>query len=263
MTSRPYSSIARLGAIGIAVLGATLGTQALAQTAPGWYIGGNVGRASTDFDAPAPLVAPGVGFSEDEHDTAWKLFGGYQFHRNFAVEGGYYDLGSYDFGFAAPGGAGSARYQGFNLDLVGTLPLSDRFSVIGRVGAAYTRARTSFGGREDTERSWGPKVGLGLEYAFTPQLAVRGEWERYRVRDAFRGRGDVDVASIGVVYRFGAPAVTRVVAPAPTYVPAPAPAPAPRVVTPAPAPAPQVAPPPPPAPAPVPGSAPATRPYRN
>ena len=259
MTSRQYSSIAtRLGAVGFAVLGATLGTQALAQTAPGWYIGGNVGRASTDFDAPAPVVAPGFGFNEDDHDTAWKLFGGYQFHRNFALEGGYYDLGRYDFGFAAPGGAGSARYQGLNLDIVGTLPLSDRFSAFGRVGAADTRARTTFGGVEDSERSWGPKFGLGLEYAVTPQLAVRGEWERYRVRDAFRGRGDVDVASIGMVYRFGAPAVTRVVAPAPAPTYTAPPAPAPRVVTPAPAP--QVAPPPP---APAPAPAPATRPYRN
>ena len=260
MTSHPQSSFAfRLGAVGLAVLGATLGGQALAQTAPGWYAGGNVGRASTDFDAPAPLVAPGIGYSEDDRDTAWKLFGGYQFHRNLAVEGGYYDLGRYDFGYAAPGGSGNSRYQGLNLDLVGTFPITDRFSAFGRVGAAYTRARSEFGGNSETERGWGPKVGLGIEYAFTPQLSVRGEWERYRVRDAFRGRGDIDVASIGIVYRFGAPAPTRVVAPAPTYVPAPAPAPAPRVVTPAPAP--QVAPPPPPPPAPAP--APAVRPYRN
>ncbi|MBC5785161.1 outer membrane beta-barrel protein [Ramlibacter sp. USB13] len=262
MASKEYSSIAfRVGAIGLAVLGATLSTQAAAQWAPGWYIGGNVGRASTDFDQPAPIVAPGVGFGEDDKDTAWKLYGGYQINRNFAIEGGYYDLGRYDFGYAAPGGTGSARYQGLNLDLVGSLPLSDRFSVFGRIGAAYTRARTDFGGTSRSEREWGPKYGLGVEYAFTPQLAVRGEWERYRVDDAFRGRGDIDVASIGLVYRFGAPAVTRVVAPAPAPAVIPAPAPAPRVIAPVPAPAPQVA--PAPAPAPVPAPAPAARPYRN
>src|SRR5205085_4251234 len=106
LTSRKQTSIAfRLSAVGLAVLGTTLGGTALAQLAPGWYVGGNLGRASTDFDAPAPVVPPGVGFNEDDTDTAGKLFGGYQFHRNFALEFGYYDLGRYDFGFAAPGGA--------------------------------------------------------------------------------------------------------------------------------------------------------------
>lgn len=251
----------RLGAIGIAVLGATLGTQAFAQFVPGPYVGGSVGRASTDFDAPAPIVAPGIGFSQDERDTAWKLFGGYQFHRNFAIEGGYYDLGSYDYGYAGAGGTGNSRYQGLNLDLVGTLPVTDRFSAFARVGAAYTRSRTVFGGVGRTERDWGPKVGVGIEYAFTPQLSVRGEWERYRVNEPVRGRGNIDVASIGVVYRFGAPAPTRVVAPAPApIIVTPAPAPAPRVVAPAPAPAVVT---PAPAPAPVPAPAPAARPYRN
>lgn len=253
------SPAARAGAVGLAVLGATLGGNAFAQFVPGGYVGGNVGRASTDFNAPAPLVAPVLGYTEDDRDTAWKLFGGYQFHRNFAVEAGYFDLGRYDYGYAAPSGAGNSRYQGLNLDLVGTLPISDRFSAFARLGAAYTRARSNFGGTSETRRDWGPKGGLGIEYAVTPQFAVRGEWERYRVRDAFRGRGDIDVASIGVVYRFGAPAPTRVVAPAPAPAVIPAPAPAPRIV--APAPAPQVA--PAPAPAPVPAPAPAARPYRN
>jgi OOP family OmpA-OmpF porin len=258
-STRKTSLAFRLGAIGFTVFGAALAGNAFAQSAPGWYLGGNVGRATTDFDQPAPVVAPGVGYGEDDNDTAWKLFGGYQFHRNFSVEGGYFDLGRYDYGYTAPGGAGNSRYQGLNLDLVGSVPFSDRFSAFARLGAAWTRARSEFGGSSQTERDWGPKVGLGLEYALTQQLAVRGEWERYRVRDAFRGRGDIDVASIGLVYRFGAPAPTRVVAPAPAPAVMPAPAPAPRVMPPAPAP--QVAPPPPPAPVPAP--APAARPYRN
>lgn len=274
MTSQKQTSVAyRLGAIGLAVLGTTLAGHAVAQTAPGWYIGGDIGRTSTDFDNNRAVGVPPATVTSiggDEKDTAYKLFGGYQFHRNLAVEGGYYSLGRYDYGYTTATGAfsGSTKFDGVNLDLVGMWPVTDRFSVLGRVGAAYTRARTSVStagavpdmGGSQTERHWGPKLGLGLEYAITPQLAVRGEWERYRVREAIRDRSDVDVASIGLVYRFGAPAVTRVVAPAPTYVPAPAPAPAPRAYTPAPAP--QVAPPPPPPP-PAPAPAPAVRPYRN
>jgi OOP family OmpA-OmpF porin len=97
------------------------------------------------------------------------------------------------------------------------------------------------------------KYGVGLQYAITDALSLRGELERYhRINDPIR-RGNVDMASIGLVYRFGAKAQTPVaqtyVAPAPVYVAppapvaaAPAPAPAPVYVAPAPAPAPYVAP---------------------
>jgi OOP family OmpA-OmpF porin len=273
VSQRNFSSVAyRLGAIGLAVLGATAAGPSLAQLAPGWYIGGNVGRTSAHFDdnsfegVPAGVITGGGG---DDTATGYKLFGGYQFHPNFGTEFGYYDLGRYNFNGTVPGGAfsGDTRYQGLNLDLVGTWPVWDRLAVIGRVGAAYTRARNSasatapgaFATDSGTDRRWGPKVGLGLEYAITPNVAIRGEWERYRIHDSVRGRNDVDVASIGVVWRFGAPTVTRAVAPAPAYVPPPPPPPPPRAVTPPPAP---VAPPPPPPP-PPPAPPPAARPYRN
>jgi OOP family OmpA-OmpF porin len=270
--SKKPSMAFRLGTIGLAVLGATMAAPSFAELAPGWYVGGNVGRANADdFDSNGFGIVPPAavtGSSQDEHDTGYKLYGGYQFHRNFAAEFGYFNLGRYNYGFTTAGGAfnGNTRFQGLNLDLVGTFPITDRFSAFARIGAAYTQARSSGAGAgtlagvtaSGTDRSWGAKGGLGLEYAFTPNLAVRGEWERYRVEDGVRGRGNIDMWSVGLVYRFGAPAVTRVIAPAPTYVPAPAPAPAPRVVPPPPPP-PAVA----PAPAPVPAPAPAVRPYRS
>lgn len=267
----------RLGIIALAVLGATSGTSAFAQFAaatPHGYVGGNIGRTWSDFDG-TPATTPPAALSltsEDDRELGFKLFGGYQFHRNFAVEGGFYDLGRFDYTYGGPAGtvSGSTRFRGLNLDLVGTLPITDRFSAFGRVGAAWTQSRVNVGttgaltgGGSRSERDVGVKFGAGLEYAFTPSLSVRAEWERYRLEDPVRRRGHVDMASVGLVYRFGAPAVTRVVAPAPAPAPAviPAPAPAPRVVTPPPpAPAPAMAPPPPPAPAPAPLP---TRPYRN
>lgn len=270
MTSRQSSSLAfKLSAVSLAVVGATLGSSAFAQWAQGGYIGGNVGRTWADFDNTAATSPPATTTltGEDDTEVGYKLFGGYQFHRNFAVEAGFFDLGRFDASFAgAPGTIDSrTRMRGLNLDLVGIMPLTDRFSAFARLGAAYTRAKSdisttgAFVGGSRRESEWGPKFGLGLEYAFTPALAVRAEWERYnRIEDPVRGRGHVDMASVGLVYRFGAPApaVTRVVAPPPP-APAPAPAPAPRVMPPPP-PAPIASPPPPP-----PAPAPAPRPYRN
>lgn len=268
MTSRKTSSLGfKLSAISVAVLGATLGSSAFAQWAQGGYVGGNVGRTWSDFDATAATTpaATTTLTGEDDTEVGYKLFGGYQFHPNFALEAGFFDLGRFDASFSgAPGTLDSrTRIRGLNLDLVGIMPLTDRFSAFARLGAAYSRASAdvsttgAFVGGSSRETKWGPKFGLGLEYAFTPALAVRAEWERYnRIEDPVRGRGHVDMASLGLVYRFGAPApaVTRVVAPPPPPPPAPAPAPQ---VAPPPPPAPVASPPPPPAPAPAP------RPYRN
>lgn len=206
----------RVGAVGLAVLGASLGTPAAAQLAPGWYLGGNIGRTYGHFDNGAAVAVPPdevTSITGDKHETAWKLFGGYQFQRYFATEFGYYDLGRYNFGYTATTGTFNAnsRIQGLNLDLVGTLPFGYGFTGLARIGAAWTRARTDvsttggipdFGGSH-SRRDWGPKVGLGLEYAITPNWAVRGEWERYRITEPVRGRSNLDMASIGIVYRFG------------------------------------------------------------
>jgi OOP family OmpA-OmpF porin len=64
---------------------------------------------------------------------------------------------------------------------------------------------------------------------------MRLEAERYRLKDSVGNRGDVDMVSIGLVYRFGgstpAPrAVSAMPAPAPQPVQAVAPAPAPAPV---------------------------------
>lgn len=277
MRSQTISAAAcRLGALSLAVLGATAGGQAFAELVPGWYLGGNVGPAQTDFEhAPMFMVPPGAVRSvrDEDRDTGYKLYGGYQLSRNFAVEAGYFDLGKYGYGYTAgplPLGtfSGETRFNGLNLDLVGTLALTENLSMLGRIGAVHTRARSSFittgtvpsMGTSRRENDWGMKVGVGLEYAITQALSVRGELERYRVNDSVRNRGHIDMASVGLVYRFGAPAPQPVRVSAPP--PAPRPAPAPVVVTPPPPPPrPAMAPLPPPAP-PAPAPLPA-KPFRN
>ena len=116
----------RLGAVSLAVLGASAGGNALAQWAPGAYVGGNVGVTRSDFDAPGGTALT----SEDDEERGVKLYGGYRFHPNFAVEGGIFDLGRFDYSAAGPAGTatGSTRFRGLNLDLVGIVPFTDRLS---------------------------------------------------------------------------------------------------------------------------------------
>jgi OOP family OmpA-OmpF porin len=209
------------------------------------------------------VLTPGTvitGTRSDSRDTGYKAFGGYQFNRYLGAELGFFDLGQFSLqSTTAPAGTleGSVRFRGVNTDLVGTLPFTDRFAAIGRVGALYTRTRGHFSGsgganvvnptpsKRDTTVKWG----VGLQYAISPSLLVRSEGERYRIHDAVRGRNNVDLYTVSLVIPFG-----RSAAPAPRTAAAPmceAPAPQPVAAAPMLAPVVTVQAPPAPAPQPV------------
>ncbi len=245
------------GTLGLLALAAVVSPAAMAEDS-GWYVGANVGQSRAKIDdlritnslLGSGFTAPSI--SNDNRDTGYKIFGGYQINRNFALEGGYFNLG--DFGYTATMAAptagtlnGRIKLQGVNLDAVGMLPITDKFSAFGRVGLNYAQARDAFRGTgmvnvlnpNPSTRATNVKVGLGLQYDFSEALAMRVEAERYRINDAVGNKGDIDLISLGLIYRFGG------------KTPAPAPrAPMPEPVAAAPAPEVMAAPPPPPPPAP-------------
>jgi OmpA-OmpF porin, OOP family len=241
------------GTLGLAALAVIVSPFAAADDA-GWYGGLNVGQSRAKIDDPkitSSLLGAGftpVSIDDNDRGTGFKLFGGYKLNRNFAVEGGYFDLGKFGFTATVPAGALSGKIQlkGVNLDLVGILPITERFSAFGRAGLNYAQARDSFSGTgavtvldpNPNKRAMNYKFGAGLQYDFTESLGMRVEAERYRIDDAVGNRGDIDLFSVGLIYRFGAT----------TPAPAPRAAPPERVVAPPPPPAVRTPPPPPPPP---------------
>ncbi|MES2017902.1 MAG: OmpA family protein [Pseudomonadota bacterium] len=216
------------------------------------YIGASIGQSRTNINnaaANAGFAPAGAVTSSnfDESDTAFKLLIGKQLNRNFAIEGGYFDMGDTGFSNTTALGGFNARlgYKGVTLDLVTQVPFTERFSAFTRLGVGYSKSSTEFSGARysgvpasGTENHMHGRVGLGLEYKFTEALAMRGEYERNRMDDRLRTRANVDMISLGLVYKLGRPAAAPVV-----YTPPPAPAPV--VEAPAPAPAPMPAPKPP------------------
>lgn len=212
----------------LAVTGALVAAPSFAQEG-GYYYGGlSIGQSRAKIDeqriAAGLLFGAGLAttsITSDNRDTAFKVFGGYQLNRNFALEAGYFRLGT--FGFTSttlPVGTlnGEIRLQGINLDLVGTLPLSERWSAMGRVGAQYAHARDSFSGTgavrvltpNPSKRATNYKLGVGVQYEINPSFLVRAEVERYRVNDAVGNRGDVNLFSLSLVMPLGrAPAAAR------------------------------------------------------
>jgi len=206
----------------------TLGLLALAATASpfavaadsGWYGGINIGQSDAKIDdARITSNLLGAGFAtasinDDDRDTGFKIFAGYKLNRNFALEGGYFDLGRFSFtATTVPAGtlSGNIKLQGFNIDTVGILPITEKFSAFGRAGLNFADAKDTFSGsgavtvlnRNPSKSDTNPKFGLGLQYDFNASVGVRAEAERYRIKDAVGNKGDVDLMSLGLVYRFG------------------------------------------------------------
>ena len=243
--------------VGIAGLGSILATSALAQDSKYYYWGLGAGQSQSQLDDRQTTnsllrssTSPGS-FTSERQDAAYKLFGGYQFNRNIGLELGYFNLGKFTYGTSMPGGTLNGRYEneGVNLDLVGTMPLSEKWSALARIGAQYSNTRDAFSGpglpatasNDNSQRDTNAKVGLGLQYELTPSVFVRAEAERFRIKDGIGSNGDVNYYSMSLVFPIGRPAAKPVATPA-VYVAPPPPPP----------PAPVVAPPPPPPPAPVP-----------
>jgi len=244
MTSQHKFSLIALAALGV------LGTApAYAQDDSYYYGGIGVGQARARIDdkrIAETLAGSGLttnAIAHDERHSAYKVFGGYQVNRNFGVELGYFHLGTFGFNATTtPPGTlnGSFRVQGANLDLVGTMPFTDNFSGLARLGIQYARTRDAITGTgavvvanpQPSDRKANAKIGLGLQYAFNPGFQLRGEVERFRISDAVGNHPQVAMYTVSAVFPFGraaAPARRAMAAPVYEQPVAVAPAPMPEV----------------------------------
>lgn len=184
--------------VSVAVSAPVALAQAQGLKIPGWYLGGSIGQSEIgDVDCP-----PVPGATCDDRDTAWRVFGGYQIHRNFAIEAGYTDLGSFD--RSAPGLQASLDATAFDLVGVGMWPLGNNFSVYGKLGLYRSDVDAEALGK-DKNNDW--TYGVGAQYNFTRNVAARLEWQRYQSVefkrfDGSNGDGDIDVVNLGVLFAF-------------------------------------------------------------
>ena len=149
----------------------------------GFYAGAGVGQSFVDEGA------------YDDEDTAFSVFGGYQFNRYFGLEAGYADFGKLEPRGVGPELEASSVY----LTAVGTLPITDHFSAYAKAGFQRWDLDTSIPsivGNTD-HNGTDPTYGLGVQYRFTDHVALRGEYSRFEVEDT-----DLDVAQLQVRYDF-------------------------------------------------------------
>jgi OOP family OmpA-OmpF porin len=189
--------------VGALVAGfAALPTLAMAQAKGGnadlgFYAGASIGQSKT-------ADCPGAG-SCDDKDTAYRVFGGYKFHPNIAVEGGYAPLGKTSSSF--PGGSVSAEANAWDIVGVGSWGLGNNFSILGKLG--FYNAELKLGGLASGKKTTTDLTyGIGGQYDFNRNLGLRLEWNRYSkvkapdVGTLSGGDTDIDVLSVGALWRF-------------------------------------------------------------
>ncbi len=188
----------------LAVAGALFSAQSLAQV----YVGFSAGQSDVDESMVIPgLIDPGG--RVDRKDGAFKLFGGYQFNPNFALEAALVDLGDVSYsgnftGFpplSGPVTGGRVQNSGINLSAVGVVPLGERFVVFGKVGmflwySEATDVTNGFATRSEEDGA-DLSVGLGASVALGQRVSLRAEWERFDMSNT-----DVDLVTVGFAFRF-------------------------------------------------------------
>ena len=161
----------------------------------GFYVGGSYGYLRVDGDDE---------FDDDK--DVWQGVAGYRFNEYFALEGSYIDFGDYGNDIA------NADTDGYTAAVKGSYPITERFSVFGKLGQLWSETEYTVGtvSRDSDDES--VFVGGGVSYAVSQNFLVTAEYTVYdSSMDAGDAVDDIDEtefntdlkqASLGVEYRF-------------------------------------------------------------
>ncbi len=183
------------------------------------YGGGSVGQATTDCM---------MNDTESCNSTGFKLYGGYKITDMFAVEGGYYSLGTMEeslkgsytktdedgntYTITDPSAEGEAT--GFGISAVASLPVADNFELFGKAGAMMwkseatvtatitdtTTGRTVKGTDIAEKDGTSLLLGVGASYKVSDNWGVRGEYEHFKRQDLADEDHNVGIVSVGATF---------------------------------------------------------------
>ncbi|QYF94956.1 outer membrane beta-barrel protein [Massilia sp. PAMC28688] len=158
---------------------AIVASTAAAADAPAFYIGADVGQTRVD----------GVDdYGIKDNDTSVGIFAGYQLNQTFAIEANYRRL------FDVKVFGASVNADQIGLSAIAGLPLTNEFSLYGRLGYNRINAEVSGNGITAKGDDSGVLYGVGLSYAITPTMSARLEVQR--------PDSDMTNVSAGVSFKF-------------------------------------------------------------
>ncbi|MEH6629106.1 MAG: outer membrane beta-barrel protein [Motiliproteus sp.] len=163
--------------------------------AAGGYIGGSFGQTELEVSSADKAALATAGVSLDDTDTGFKIFGGYRYNDNIAVEVFYTDLGE----ATVSSGANFAKIESDTLGvaLMGIIPLNTNIELFAKAGFhawdAEASSNVGLSGSDD-----GTDLVYGVGAAYNMQKAsLRAEFERYELEEE-----EVDMISVGLTFNF-------------------------------------------------------------
>lgn len=179
----------------VAVLGMALSAPVVAY-ADGAYVGVNAGRTDQK-------VRAADGDTAKDTTTGYKLYGGYDFSKNFGVEGGYMDSGNGKAVFS-DGAFVTGKTTSLYVAVTGTLSLSEQFSLFAKLGVATNRAKLhNAAGYYFDDRTTSPLLGMGASYALSKNVALVIEYEDFgKTVKIDNEYVKTNLLSIGARYKF-------------------------------------------------------------
>lgn len=168
----------------------------------GFYAGVDLGRSSTG-------ALTGVNMTKST-DTVLGVLGGYQFTKNWGAEAFYTGAGKWTGTGSISGAAASGKVDAWGLVGVGTLPLSDAFSLYGKLGYANAKNSASAvlaGVTTNISSTRGAATyGLGGIYNVNQSVGIRFGWDRYGAAytagNGVKYNFNSNVYSLGGVFKF-------------------------------------------------------------
>jgi opacity protein-like surface antigen len=175
----------------------------------GWYAGFGFGQSqyqdvASSIDSGFASTGVTASTSASTTSTGWKVYTGYQFNKYLGAEGGYANLNDMTAHTTTPTAAVTTNMSSdaWLLAAVGSYPLTDKFSVMGKLGAAYvlTKENVKVGTaltQHHGDDSYQPYYGVGVSYALVDNFKLRAEWERFDLDDI-----NIDLMTAGFTVAF-------------------------------------------------------------
>lgn len=168
------------------------------------YVGAAAGWSKLDADCSGIDKC-------DKTDTGGKLYGGFKFANQFAVEAVYFDWGKATAESTVIASSAKVRSTGFGLGVAYFMPFASDWTGVARLGVARNKGKLTAtdGGTNlslsESNNNTVPYVGIGIGYNLSRNLAITGEADFSRVKYGFQGetqKDAVQLISIGLRFNF-------------------------------------------------------------
>jgi OOP family OmpA-OmpF porin len=172
---------------------------ALAADDAGFYAGVGVGQMNIDFSGDVD----GTPISFNDGDTAFRVFGGWDFNQYFAVEAAYVDGGTASKTFDIVGVSTKVDIDvtGWDVMLRGNLPMGESAYAFAEVGMIFWDAgfKATATGVSTTASDSGDDLAYGGGFGFHlgDNAGVRIEYVKYDISDA-----NVDAIMASFLWKF-------------------------------------------------------------